>query len=181
MEVQTPLQPAVVTPKQALSIKPFGFEMDVLLTSEATGGATSVIVAWHKPGEGPPNHVHFKQEEILFIIEGLYEVTVSDETTKAGPGSIVFIPRNVGSVIAVTYLAGRRRHVSRRERSRPSAIARPSPPGRPPGLGGSKRATRRGVGSCSGKSRNLPWRKRMALCRPPSAREAGAAKAACPW
>src|SRR5262249_32444147 len=37
----------------------------------------------------------FKQEEILFIIEGLYEVTVGDETAKAGPGSIVFIPRNV--------------------------------------------------------------------------------------
>ena len=60
-----------------------------------TGGATSVIVAWHKPNEGPPAHVHFKQEEILFIIEGLYEVTVGNETAKAGPGSIVFIPRNV--------------------------------------------------------------------------------------
>src|SRR5262249_23159087 len=64
-------QPVVVTPKQALSIKPFGLDMDVLLTTEATGGATSVIVAWHKPGEGLPDHVHFKQEEILFIIEGL--------------------------------------------------------------------------------------------------------------
>jgi len=95
MDVRTPLQPAVVTPKQALSIKPFGLDMNVLLTTEATGGATSVIVAWHKPGEGPPAHVHFKQEEILFIIEGLYEVTVGDETAKAGPGSIVFIPRNV--------------------------------------------------------------------------------------
>jgi quercetin dioxygenase-like cupin family protein len=95
MDARTPLQPAVVTPKQALSIKPFGLDMDVLLTTEATGGATSVIVAWHKPGEGPPDHVHFKQEEILFIIEGLYEVTVADETAKAGPGSIVFIPRNV--------------------------------------------------------------------------------------
>ena len=95
MDAPTPLQPAVVTPKQALSIKPFGLDMDVLLTTEATGGATSVIVAWHEPGEGPPAHVHFKQEEILFIIEGLYEVTVGDETATAGPGSIVFIPRNV--------------------------------------------------------------------------------------
>ena len=88
-------QPAVVTPKQALSIKPFGLDMDVLLTTEATGGATSVIMAWHKPGEGPPDHVHFKQEEILFIIEGFYEVIVGDETAEAGPGSIVFIPRDV--------------------------------------------------------------------------------------
>jgi len=31
----------------------------------------------------------------LFIIEGLYEVTIGDETAKTGPGSIVFIPRNV--------------------------------------------------------------------------------------
>src|SRR5262245_13211803 len=85
MDARTPLQPAVVTPKQALSIKPFGLDMEVLLTTEATGGATSVIVAWHKPREGPPDHVHFKQEEILFIIEGLYEVTVGDETAKTGP------------------------------------------------------------------------------------------------
>ena len=95
MDVRTLLQPVVVAPKQALSIKPFGLDMDVLLTTEATGGATSVIMAWHKPGEGPPDHVHYKQEEILFIIEGLYEVTVGDETAKAGPGSIAFIPRNV--------------------------------------------------------------------------------------
>src|SRR5262249_58071138 len=90
MDARTPLQPAVVTPKQALSIKPFGLDMEVLLTTEATGGATSVIVAWHKPGEGPPDHVHFKQEESLFIIQRLYSLTVGDETAKAGPGSIVF-------------------------------------------------------------------------------------------
>ena len=60
LDGRTPLQPTIVTPKQALSIKPFGLDMDVLLTTEATGGTTSVIVAWHKPGEGPPAHVHFK-------------------------------------------------------------------------------------------------------------------------
>jgi len=95
MDARAPLQPAIVTPKQALSIKPYGLDMYVLLTTEATGGATSVILGWHKPGEGPPDHVHFKQEEILFIIEGLYEVTVGEQTAHAGPGSIVFIPRNV--------------------------------------------------------------------------------------
>jgi quercetin dioxygenase-like cupin family protein len=95
MNARTPLQPAIVTPNQALSIKPFGLDMAVLLSTEATGGATSVIVAWHKPGEGPPDHVHLKQEEILFITEGLYEVTVGDDTAEAGPGSIVFVPRNV--------------------------------------------------------------------------------------
>jgi hypothetical protein len=31
--------------------------------------------------EGPPDHLHFKHEEILFIIEGLYEVTVGSSIT----------------------------------------------------------------------------------------------------
>src|SRR5215468_2472980 len=92
---RTPLQPVVVAPKHALSIKPFGLDMDVLLTTEATGGATSVVMAWHKPGEGPPDHVHFAQEEIFFIVEGTYGLTVDGQTSTLGPGSIVFIPRSV--------------------------------------------------------------------------------------
>jgi hypothetical protein len=58
-----PLQATIVKPDQALPITPFGLDMNVLLTTKATGGAISVIMACHKPGEGPPDHVHFKQEE----------------------------------------------------------------------------------------------------------------------
>ena len=95
LDGRTPLQPAIVTPKQALSIKPFGLEMRVLLTTDATGGAISVIMAWHKPGEGPPDHVHSSQEEMFFIVEGTYELTLDGQTSTVGPGTIVFIPRNV--------------------------------------------------------------------------------------
>ena len=91
----SPLQATIVKPEQALSIKPFGLDMKVLLTTEATGGAISVLVAWLKPGEGPGDHVHFNQEEIFFIVEGTYELTVDGQTSMAGPGTIVFIPRNV--------------------------------------------------------------------------------------
>jgi len=90
-----PLRAAIVTPEQALSIKPFGLDMKVLLTTEATGGAISVLMAWHKPGEGPPDHVHFSQEEMFFIVEGTYELTIGGRNVTAGPGTIVFIPRNV--------------------------------------------------------------------------------------
>jgi quercetin dioxygenase-like cupin family protein len=33
--------------------------------------------------------------EIFFVVEGTYELTVGDQTATAGPGTIVFIPRNV--------------------------------------------------------------------------------------
>jgi mannose-6-phosphate isomerase-like protein (cupin superfamily) len=52
-------------------------------------------MGWLKPGEGPGDHVHFNQEEIFFIVEGTYELTVGGQTTTAGPGTIVFIPRNM--------------------------------------------------------------------------------------
>jgi quercetin dioxygenase-like cupin family protein len=89
------LQAAVIEFEQAPAIKAFGLDMRVLLTTEATGGAISVLMGWHKPGEGPPDHVHFNQEEVFFVLEGRYELTVGAETRTAGPGSIVFIPRNV--------------------------------------------------------------------------------------
>ena len=85
----------IVTPDQALPMKPFGLDMKVVLPTEVTGGAISVIMAWHKPGEGPPDHVHFSQEEIFFVVEGTYELTVGGQTSTIGAGTIVFIPRSV--------------------------------------------------------------------------------------
>jgi quercetin dioxygenase-like cupin family protein len=92
---RSPLQATIVKPEGALPLKAFGLDLKVLLTTEATGGAISVLMGWHKPGERPPGHVHFNQEEMFFIIEGTYEMTIGDQTTTAGPGTIVFIPRNV--------------------------------------------------------------------------------------
>ena len=89
------LRARIVKPEEALPLKAFGLDLKVLLTTEATGGAISVLMGWHKPGEGPSDHVHFGQEEMFFIVEGVYELTVGDQTTTAGPGTIVFIPRNV--------------------------------------------------------------------------------------
>jgi hypothetical protein len=41
---RSPLHAAIVKPEHALPIKPFGLDMKVLLTTEATGGAISVIM-----------------------------------------------------------------------------------------------------------------------------------------
>src|SRR5262250_1515783 len=91
----SPRQATIVRLEQAQAITPFGLDMKVLLTTEVTGGAIAVLMAWHKPGEGPPDHVHFSREEMFFILEGTYELTVDGQTSTAGPGTIIFIPRNV--------------------------------------------------------------------------------------
>jgi mannose-6-phosphate isomerase-like protein (cupin superfamily) len=89
-----PLRAAIVRPEHVPTIKPFGIDVKVLVSTEATGGALSVLLGWHKPGEGPPDHVHYGQEEIFFIVDGTYELTIGGQTSTVGPGTIVFLPRN---------------------------------------------------------------------------------------
>jgi mannose-6-phosphate isomerase-like protein (cupin superfamily) len=95
MDSKTPsLRPAVVSLDQAQALVAFGLHMRVLLSTESAGGLTSIVIKWHEPGEGAPDHVHFSQEEVFFIIEGTYEVTVNGGTSIIGPNSLVFLPRN---------------------------------------------------------------------------------------
>ena len=101
------LQPRVVSTEDGETIKPFGLEMKVLLSTEDTGGSFSALYVVHQPGEGPPPHLHYNQEEYFFVIEGTYEMTVGDITQTVGPGTMVFIPphtlhtfKNVGDTPA---------------------------------------------------------------------------------
>ena len=87
------LQAVIVTPEQAQSITPFGLDMKVVLTTEAAGGAISVLMAWLKPGEGPPDHYHSDRDEMFFVVAGTIELTVGGETSTVGAGSLALIPR----------------------------------------------------------------------------------------
>ena len=106
-ERKTSVQPRIVTTDGGETIRPFGLEMKVLLSTEDTGGSFSALYVVHQPGEGPPPHVHYNQEEYFYILEGTYEMTVGDVTQTVGPGTMVFVPphtvhtfKNVGDTPA---------------------------------------------------------------------------------
>jgi mannose-6-phosphate isomerase-like protein (cupin superfamily) len=97
----------IVTATTGEALQPFGLDMRVLLSSQDSGGATSVIIAAHEPGVGPPPHYHGNQSECFFVLEGEYSVTTGDLSQRAGAGTLVFIPRgtvhtfkNVGATTA---------------------------------------------------------------------------------
>ncbi len=87
------LQPMIMTPERAESIRPFGIDMKVMLGAEHTGGTFSAIVAEVKPGDGPPPHLHRDREEYFFVLEGTYWLSVNGNESTIGPGTLVFVPR----------------------------------------------------------------------------------------
>ena len=62
-------------------------------TSDQTGGAYSLFEVGTRPGDGPPPHVQHWEDESFWVLEGEYEFVVEGHTTRAGVGSLVYVPR----------------------------------------------------------------------------------------
>ena len=67
----------------------------VRISSRQTEGAYCVCEMTTLPGDGVSRHVHDRDEEFYYILEGAYEMQAGDEWFKAEAGSVVVIPRDV--------------------------------------------------------------------------------------
>jgi quercetin dioxygenase-like cupin family protein len=63
--------------------------------AEQTGGALSAFESNIAPGEGPPLHVHVREDEVIYVLEGRLRVRLEESIHEAPAGSLVFIPRGV--------------------------------------------------------------------------------------
>ena len=62
---------------------------------EDTGGLFSLREKRTPKGNGPARHVHEREDEAFFILEGEFSVTVGEDTFEAKAGAFVFAPRGV--------------------------------------------------------------------------------------
>src|SRR5260221_7716341 len=67
----------------------------VRISSRETDGAYCVCEMTTMPGDGVSRHVHDRDEEFYYILEGAYEMQAGDESFTAAAGSVVVIPRDV--------------------------------------------------------------------------------------
>ena len=70
-------------------------------TAESTGGAYGLVEALAPAGSGPPLHVHHREDESFWILEGELTVRCGEQLFAAGPGSYTFLPRGVAHTFAV--------------------------------------------------------------------------------
>lgn len=68
----------------------------IRIAAEQTGGNLGCFEAEVPPGEGPPPHVHEKEEEFFRILEGRFAFWCSDTKVELTEGGVICIPR--GSV-----------------------------------------------------------------------------------
>jgi quercetin dioxygenase-like cupin family protein len=64
-----------------------------LVTGEETGGAYFAMEALVPAGGGPPPHIHTREDETFYVLEGEIEFLLGEETILAGPGDFVNVPR----------------------------------------------------------------------------------------
>jgi mannose-6-phosphate isomerase-like protein (cupin superfamily) len=67
----------------------------VRIASHQTNGAYCVCEMTTLPGDGVARHVHDRDEEFYYILEGAYEMQAGDQSFTAEAGAVVVIPRDV--------------------------------------------------------------------------------------
>jgi len=75
--------------------------MTIKATAETTGGAYALVESLIAPGYSPPLHVHYREDEAFWVLEGDLSLRCGDRTFRAGAGSYVFLPRGVPHTFVV--------------------------------------------------------------------------------
>jgi mannose-6-phosphate isomerase-like protein (cupin superfamily) len=60
-----------------------------------TNGEVSIVEVTEAPGTEAPLHVHHREDETFYVLEGSVTLHVGEETIEAGPGDCAFGPRDV--------------------------------------------------------------------------------------
>jgi quercetin dioxygenase-like cupin family protein/catechol 2,3-dioxygenase-like lactoylglutathione lyase family enzyme len=72
-----------------------GDQVTFLITGAETGGTFFMAEVSVPPGGGPPPHVHSREEESFYLMQGALVIQVGEKTLNASPGDFVHLPRGV--------------------------------------------------------------------------------------
>ncbi len=88
-------QPNAVTIRKSTEGRTIGIVGDIyrfLATGEETDGRYAMFEAIVLPGGGPPPHLHTREDETFYVLEGEITFQMGGEKLAAGPGTFVNMP-----------------------------------------------------------------------------------------
>lgn len=72
-----------------------GMLLSFLARSVDTGGSFALLEARGKPGMEPSRHVHRREDETVYVLDGAFRFEAGGDEFDVGPGETIFLPRNV--------------------------------------------------------------------------------------
>ncbi len=75
---------------------------DVKIAAGQTGSALTLMEFAAPAGFGPPRHLHEREDEAFYVLEGAMRVVCGSKTFDASAGSFVFLPRGIEHAFVVT-------------------------------------------------------------------------------
>src|SRR6516162_1935347 len=87
--------PAFIDAGEGITFKMLGTTMRLIATAAETAGRYAVLEQVTPPGWGPPRHIHSREDEIFYILEGSYELHVGDERRTVSAGASAILPRGI--------------------------------------------------------------------------------------
>lgn len=75
------------------TIQYMGSLMTFLAKGSETGGRFALMEFRTKSGNEPPPHVHEREHELYFVLEGSMRFYCEDKIIDIGPGDVVFLPQ----------------------------------------------------------------------------------------
>jgi quercetin dioxygenase-like cupin family protein len=94
-------EPFAVRLDQAPAYWSLGELLTIVASAEQTGGAFGLLEERLPRGAEPPPHVHRREHEAFFVLDGALTVRVADETFAAEAGGFVFCPLGLPHLLTV--------------------------------------------------------------------------------
>jgi quercetin dioxygenase-like cupin family protein len=70
-----------------------GDTMTFKATGATTGGKLTLIENLTAPGGGPPPHIHTREDEFFFVLDGTFEIRIGEELYVLEAGGYAYAPR----------------------------------------------------------------------------------------
>jgi quercetin dioxygenase-like cupin family protein len=88
-------EPVVVLPDSGDQLNIAGSQTFHKIKSKDTNSVFSVMEFVTPPGKGVALHVHEREDELVYLLEGEIEVTLGNQKMKAVPGVTALLPRGI--------------------------------------------------------------------------------------
>ncbi|HEX2973096.1 MAG TPA: cupin domain-containing protein [Tepidisphaeraceae bacterium] len=102
--VEVDIGPVVLEAGEGVWLGVLGDLYRFLVTGRATDGQYAVNEIKSFPGNGPPLHIHHRESEAFYVLEGRFLLTCGDRMMHVTPGAFVHVPagtlhtfKNIGS------------------------------------------------------------------------------------